>query len=537
MRDLLRESEPSNFEDLIALVALFRPGPMENIPKYISCKHGREKPEFLHETIEPVVKDTYGVIIYQEQVMQIAQVFAGFSLGQADLLRRAMGKKIKAEMAAQRDDFVEGAMARGVDRARAVYVFDLVDKFAGYGFNKAHSTGYALVAYQTAWLKANYPNEYLAASMSLDLNNTDKLGLFRQELIRIGVALMPPDVNQSGAAFSVDYEREGHPVRYALAAIKNIGRAAAEAIVTERERGGPYGNLMEFAGRIDSGHVNKRQLENLAAAGAFDSMNENRAAVSAAAETILSFAASVAAERASQQVNLFGDAIADTGADIQLPAVEPWSDSVLLEREFGAVGFHLSGHPVEGFAASLERLGVVTAAELPKRLNGSTRKFKLAGFVHHVREKTSARGNRYAFVHLSDPTGNFEIVVFSEQLAAHRELLVAGALLLVGVEGRTEDGQARLAVQSVVLLAAAVAAASPGLEIFLGDSRGGEDTLAALKSSLDNAKRGGGRVSVRLHLDAQHREVEIELPDGFVLSAQVKDAIGRIPGVSRVREL
>ena len=537
MRDLLRDSEPSNFEDLIALVALFRPGPMENIPKYIACKHGREKPEFLHETIEPVVKDTYGVVIYQEQVMQIAQVFAGFSLGQADLLRRAMGKKNDAEFEARRGDFVEGAVARGIDRSRAVQVFELVRKFAGYGFNKAHSAGYALVAYQTAWLKANHPNEFLAASMSLDLTNTDKLGLFRQELNRMEVPLLVPDINRSGAIFTVDYEDEGRPVCYALAAIKNVGRAAAEAMVAEREHRGPYASLMDFAQRIDAGYVNKRQLENLAAAGAFDSLNGNRAAVSAGVETILAFASAAAQERDSQQSNLFGDSGADTQTDIQLPKVEPWQDTEKMEHEFDAIGFHLSGHPVESYAASFERLGIALAAELPVLLNGSARKLKLAGSVHHVRERTSARGNRYASVQLSDPSGPFEVVVFSEQLASSRELLEAGALLLLGVEGRMEEGQTRLAVQSVVQLEAAAASASPGLEISIADAQDGEGALQAVKRGLDRVKRGSGRVSVRLHLEVQHRDVEIELPGGFAISSQVRDAIGQIPGVSRVREL
>ena len=537
MRDLLRESEPSNFEDLIALVALFRPGPMENIPKYIACKHGREKPEFLHETIEPVVKDTYGVIIYQEQVMQIAQVFAGFSLGQADILRQAMGKKLRAEMTAQRENFIEGAMARGVDRGRAIYVFDLVDKFAGYGFNKAHSTGYALVAYQTAWLKANHPNEFLAASMSLDLNNTDKLGLFRQELNRIDVPLLPPDVNRSDAAFTVDYSGEGRPVCYALAAIKNVGRAAAEAIVAEREQNGAYKSLMDFAQRIDCGHVNKRQLENLAAAGAFDSLNPNRAAVSAGVETILAFATAAEEERHSQQSNLFGDAATDADADLQLPNLEEWAKSERLERECSAIGFHLSGHPVEGFAASFERLGVASAAELPELLDGKARKLKLAGFVHSMRERTSARGNRYASLRLSDPSDEFDVVVFSEQLASSRELLEAGALLLVTVEGRMEEGQASLVLQSATPLETAATSASPGLEICLSDAQGSDGVLQAVKRGLSAAERGKGQVSVRLRLEAQRREVKIELPDGIAISAQIRDAIGQIPGVSSVREL
>ena len=308
MRSLLREARVDTFEDMIALVALYRPGPMENIPKYVACKYGRENPEVLHETIEPVVKDTYGVIIYQEQVMQIAQVFAGYSLGQADLLRRAMGKKIKAEMDAQRDVFVKGAMEKGVDKDRASYVFDLVDKFAGYGFNKAHSAGYALVAYQTAYLKANHPVEFIAASMTYDMGNTDKLNVFRQELQRLGIALLPPDINRSERDFSVELQDDGKPaIRYALAAVKNVGGAAMQALVEERQRGGPFRSLADLAHRLDVKQINKRQVENLARAGAFDALVPNRAQVYHAAETLVRHASAAANERESAQVNLFGD--------------------------------------------------------------------------------------------------------------------------------------------------------------------------------------------------------------------------------------
>ncbi|HOV05555.1 MAG TPA: DNA polymerase III subunit alpha, partial [Kaistiaceae bacterium] len=265
MRDLMRRAHPTNIEDLIALVALYRPGPMENIPKYLACKHGQEKPEFLHETIEPVVRDTYGVIIYQEQVMQIAQVFAGYSLGEADLLRRAMGKKIKAEMDAQRSRFVEGAKAGGVEAARAEFVFDLVDKFAGYGFNKSHSACYALVAYHTAYLKANYPGEFLAASMTFDMGNTDKLAVFRREAMRLGIPVVPPSINRSAVEFDV---RDG-TIFYSLAALKGVGRQAVEHIVEMRGEE-PFRDLADFAKRVSPRTVNKRTLGSLIAAGAFD---------------------------------------------------------------------------------------------------------------------------------------------------------------------------------------------------------------------------------------------------------------------------
>jgi DNA polymerase-3 subunit alpha len=263
---------PDRLEDLIALVALYRPGPMENIPRYNACKHGKEKPDYLHPTLEPILKETFGVMVYQEQVMQIAQVMCGYSLGQADLLRRAMGKKDKSQMEALRKSFVEGAVTRGVDDAKASHIFDLVDKFAGYAFNKSHAAAYALVSYHTAWLKANYPVEFMAASMSFDLANTDKLATFRQELDRLGISLLPPDINRSEAAFSVEFA-DGDPkgaVRYALAAVKGVGQAAMEALVVERKANGPFRDLGDFARRVDPRQVNKRLLEQLVKAGAID---------------------------------------------------------------------------------------------------------------------------------------------------------------------------------------------------------------------------------------------------------------------------
>ena len=290
MRDVLRKLKPDTFEDIIAVVALYRPGPMDNIPSYIRRKHGEEQADYLYPTLEGILRETHGIMIYQEQVMQIAQELCGYSLGGADLLRRAMGKKIKEEMDRQRATFISGAVARGVPEAKASQIFELVSKFAGYGFNKSHAAAYALIAYQTAYLKANYPLEFFAASMTLDLANSDKLNGFRQELGRLGIRLLPPDVNASEAIFSVEHGgSSGAPtggIRYALAGVKTVGEPAARAVVEERRRGGPYPSLADFARRLDPRHLNKRQLENLARAGAFDSLHANRRQVFDSVETI-----------------------------------------------------------------------------------------------------------------------------------------------------------------------------------------------------------------------------------------------------------
>ncbi|MBI3515242.1 MAG: DNA polymerase III subunit alpha [Proteobacteria bacterium] len=532
MRDLLREAKPQNIEDLIALVALYRPGPMENIPKYIACKHGREKPEFMHETIDPVVKDTYGVIIYQEQVLQIAQVFAGYTLGAADLLRRAMGKKIKEEMAEQRDTFVKGAMARGVSAERASYVFDLVDKFAGYGFNKAHSACYAFIAYQTAWLKANYPVEFFAASMTLDLGNTDKLNVFRQELQRLGVPLLPPDINCSEPHFSVEALPDGKKaVRYALAAVKNVGAHAMEGVVAERQKKGAFRSLFDFARRLDVRAVNKRQIENLVAAGAFDGLNPHRAQVYAAVELLIRFAGSAAAERESNQVNLFGEVAVD---DLPLPVVVDWEPNDRLQREFEAIGFYLSAHPLDDYAKALGRLGVVRQAELTSRaVAGGVSRVKLAGIVTGKQERTSARGNRFAFVQMSDTSGVFEVTLFAEVLAVARPLLEGGKPLLVTADVRAEGDGVRILAQSLTPLDAAAVDAAAKLRIYLKD----ESAIGSLRKLFDGMGAPRARGKVSLVVDIDDREVEIALPGQFPVSPQMKARAKAIPGVVDVQEL
>ncbi len=525
MRSLLREAHVDTFEDIIALVALYRPGPMENIPKYVACKFGQEKPEVLHETIEPVVKDTYGVIIYQEQVMQIAQVFAGYTLGQADLLRRAMGKKIKAEMDAQRDIFVKGAMEKGVTKERANYVFDLVDKFAGYGFNKAHSAGYALVAYQTAYLKANYPVEFFAASMTYDMGNTDKLNVFRQELQRLNIPLLPPDINRSEPDFDVEVQDDGTPaIRYALAALKNVGANAMAAVSAERREKGPYKSLADFAHRLDAKLINKRQIENLACAGAFDCLNPNRAQVYHAAETIVRHASAAASERDSDQVSLFGAAGDTEPAPLPLRPCEDWPEMERLNYEFGAIGFYLSAHPLDTYGATLEKIQATTYVQLKE--SGASGLYTLAGIFNSKREINSRKGSRMAFVQFSDATGVFEVTLFSEALGQHRELLEGGQTLLLRVSAEPREGdEPRLTAQSLEPLDNAAARASKGLDIHLNSLA----PLESLKALLEREGRGRGKV--RLIVTLEDQEVEFDLGQTYRLSPEIRQAIKAVPGV------
>ena len=537
MRNLVRDARVGTFEDIVALVALFRPGPMENIPKYIACKHGEEKPEFLHESIEPITADTYGVIIYQEQVMQIAQVYAGFTLGHADILRKAMGKKIKSEMAAQRDAFVAGAMARGDNEDRANYVFDLVDKFAGYGFNKAHSAAYALIAYQTAYLKANYPVEFLAASMTLDMGNTDKLGVFRGELDRLAIALLPPDINASGAEFTVEETPEHGPaIRYAFSALRNVGHQAMLDLTAERAENGPFKSIDDFVARIDTKILNKRQMESLVAGGAFDRLDANRKRLFDGIDRLLRFASAAAEERASAQTNFFGDEGTGEGLRVDLPDTPDWLQADRLRHEFVAIGFYLSAHPLEAYAEGLKRLNVTLSGDLPEKLKGTgDTVLKLAGAVIARKERTSSRGNRMSFIQLSDQSGNFEVTAFSEVLSLSRELLDQaledGGAVLVTAEVRDEDDNLRITANKIQRLDEAVANGMSGFRIYLED----DNALATLHSLIERQSKGRGRL--HLVVDADDQEVEIMLPGAFALSPATRAAIKAVAGVAQVEEV
>ena len=537
MRDVLRRLRPDRFEDIIALVALYRPGPMDNIPRYIAARLGEEPPDYLHPTLEETLKETAGVIVYQEQVMQIAQVLSGYTLGSADILRHAMGKKIKSEMAAQRKNFVEGAIQRGVPEGKATLIFDQVDKFAGYGFNKSHAAAYAMVAYQTAYLKANHPVEFLAASMTLDMSNTDRLSVFRQDLDRMGIRLLPPDVNRSDANFTVNSQpgngSGAGAIRYALAAIKNVGRAAMEALVRERSEGGQFRDLFDFAQRMDNRALNKRQLENLIFGGAFDSLNPNRAQVFKAVESVLRSSNQATADRESNQQNLFGTEDCSAGAAFALTEVADWPPLERLQREFEAMGFYLSAHPLDGYGGILKRLNVVPSARLAGRLAGDgSQRVNLAGTVLGRQERTSARGNRFAFVQLSDTSGAFEVTLFSETLAASRELLDTGAPILISGDARLEEDAVRITAQSIQVLDQAAAEAAMGLTVYLRD----DEPLQSLRAVIDQQGRGRGKVRLIMPIGS-NREVEIALPGVYAISPSTRAAVRAIPGVVDAQEM
>ena len=521
MREALRKLRPDRFEDIIAMVALYRPGPMANIDSFINRKHKTEEPDYLHELIRPILEETYGVIIYQEQVMQIAQQLSGYSLGEADLLRRAMGKKIKKEMDEQRARFVEGAIANGVDRGRAEYIFELVAKFAGYGFNKSHAAAYALLAYQTGYLKANHPLEFLAASMTLDMGNTDKLNVFVQDVKRAGFTIDPPSANSSFPEF-----RPGEKsIRYALGALKNMGRQAATGLVEEREANGPFESLADFAHRLDTRSLNKRGLEAMIAAGALDIFETNRGKLFANSDRILRSAAS---HGDKNQDDLFGE---ETARELIMRDADPWLPMERLDRERDAIGFYVSGHPLDEYESILQSEGVISWAEFCSRTGKRATVARLAAIVSARQERTSAKGNRYAFIGLSDQSGQYEAIAFSELLASSNEALTPGTAVLVEIEAENGGDAMRARLTSAVPLDTIAGRAQSGIRIGISDIA----SLEKLRTHL--SPTGQGEVRIVLKLTDVEREVELQMPGRYDVSPRGTGAISVIEGVTGIEPI
>ncbi len=539
MRDALRQMRPTCIEDIVALVALYRPGPMENIPKFCNVKNGREPRESIHPLIDPILDETQGIIVYQEQVMEIARKMAGYSLGGADMLRRAMGKKIQAAMDAERPKFLEGAAKNGVDEKKALEVWNLLDKFANYGFNKSHAAAYAVVSYQTAWLKANHPVEFLAAVMNLDLHLTDKLNVYVQEARRTGIEVAPPCVNRSEATFTVSDGK----ILYALGALKNVGVEAMRAIVATRDGadggadGGPFADLFDLARRVDLKMVGKRPLENLARAGAFDALHPNRNGVLQSLDALVDYSATAHAEKSSAQVSLFG------GADDALPpprlaAVQDWLPTQRLAEELGAVGFYLSGHPLDDYLPALRRKKVLTGAEFMAGAGRHGGAGRIAGTLAGRRDRKSARGNRYAFIQFSDPNGLWEVSAFSDVLADNDDLLQPGRNLVCHVQAEVTDEQTRLTLRAVQPVEqVAEDAAAIGLEVHVSDAGAYESIRNRLElvSTAARRRRGEGPVKLVIPLPELGQEVEIDLPGQYAVSMEIRGALKSAPGVQEVR--
>ena len=529
MMDALRRMKPTCIEDIVALVALYRPGPMENIPTYCEVKNGLRALESIHPTIDFILAETQGIIVYQEQVMQIAQVMAGYSLGGADLLRRAMGKKIAEEMAKERPKFIEGAAkTHGVSREKAGEVFDLLEKFANYGFNKSHAAAYAVVSYQTAYLKANYPAEFMAAVMNCDLHQTDKLAIYKREVDKLGIATLAPDVNASLATFTV---RAGQVV-YALGALKNVGVDAMGLIVSARGQK-PFATLFDFARRVDMKRVGKRPLEMLARGGAFDVLDANRARVFEALDPLVAYSAAMQEARTSAQVSLFGEA----GTDIPEPRLafrDDWLPVERLAQEHLAIGFYLSGHPLDDYMPSLKRRDVKTLTEITKLAERGPLVAKIAGSVSSRQERKSAKGNRFAFVALSDPTGLYEVTVFSDTLEAARDHLEPGKNVVLTVEANLEGETLKLLARAVAPVDAVTAeAGAAAIRVHVNASEA-LTSIAALLARVEGRHKAQITLCVA---DATGREIDVTLPQTYPVTPQIKGAIKAMQGVVMVEEI
>ena len=528
MKKILHDMQPDKIEDIVALVSLYRPGPMDSIPTYIAVKKGLEEPDYMHPMLEPILKETYGIMIYQEQVMQISRDMAGFSLGGADLLRRIMGKKKAELLPPERVKFIEGAKAKGVSQEVAEKVFDKMAKFASYGFNKAHAAAYAFIAYQTAYLKAHFPAEFMAATMTLDKINTDKLAIFKEDVLSHKIEVLQPDINLSEVNFTV----QNGKVRYALSAVKNVGEAGMMAVVAEREKNGPFKSIQDFASRVDVSALNKRYVENLAKSGAFECIEKNRAMVFNNVENIVSYAAQATQGRNSAQMGLFG---ADTSANaLKLTRYPEWPQMEKLEHEKEALGFYLSAHPLDSYSTVLERLRAVDYADVAPMVSASPAvRTYLAVIVSDVRERISQKGNRFAFISASDKSGSFDLMCFLDVLETHREKLKSGQPLLLAISAVKREGedQIRINIQDVIYLSDAMAKTQTTLIVRLENVQAVED----IKKRLEKVPTG--RSKIFLILKTKEYDVEFELPNRYTLTPDVMDDLSQILGVAEIKQV
>ncbi len=520
MRKALIGMRPDCIEDIIALVALYRPGPMENIPVYNARKHGEEELESIHPTIDHLLKETQGVIVYQEQVMQIAQVLSGYSLGEADLLRRAMGKKIKEEMDKQRERFVDGAIKNGVSKPQADTIFDLLAKFANYGFNKSHAAAYAIVSYQTAYMKAHYPVEFLAASMTLDMANTEKLNDFRQDASRLGIEVVAPSVQTSFRQFETGENR----IYYSLAAIKGVGEGAVEHIVQVRD-GKPFTSLEDFCLRIDPKQINRRVLESLINAGAFDCFGRDRAELIGGLDRIIGYAQMAQNNRTIGQSDMFGSGGGNGPEKLVLPAFQPWLASEKLLREYQVLGFYLTAHPLDTYRPVLEKLRVQNFADFSAAVKQGATAGRLAGTVTGKQERKTRTGNKMGIVTFSDASGQYEAVLFSEGLGQYRDLLEVGKSLVITVQAEERPEGIGLRIQTAQSLEEKSVQMQKALRVYVRDS----GPLKTVARHLNT--RGDGSVYFIVIKDEGSREIEVELTEKYRISPEIAAALRSAPGV------
>ncbi len=448
MGSVLRQLQPDRFEEIIAVVALFRPGPMDNIPSFCNRKHGREEIDYIHSMLEDVLKETYGIIVYQEQVMQIAQVLSNYSLGEADLLRRAMGKKIQKEMDMQKTRFIEGAIENKLNRKEASKIFDLVDKFAGYGFNKSHAAAYALISYQTAYLKANFPHEFITATLNYSIDRTDKIILLKQEIERLNIPFLKPDINYSQSLFSIETE-ENKSIRFGLGAIKGVGIKSISSIIDERNQNGKFKNIIDFMNRVRNDVINKRQLEKLIQAGAFDSIEKNRSKLF---NNVPKFIELYGNEKQHRQDMLFEDReISFNDRNLFIQKFDDWSNLEILTNELDVVGFYFSDHPLNYYPKKFFDLQKISYfGDFNNKIENTSS--KVCGAILDIKERSNKDGKKYAFITISEINDQFELVIFSENLYKYRPILKEGNILIFDIDIVRNNSDTRYIIKKISLL-------------------------------------------------------------------------------------
>jgi DNA polymerase-3 subunit alpha len=538
MRDLIKRLKPDRFDDLVAILALFRPGPLQSgmVDDFIERKHGRNaRPiDYLHPSLEPVLKPTYGVIIYQDQVMRIAQILAGYSLGAADVLRHAMGKKKLEEMAEQRTVFLAGAAARGISAEQATYIFDLMEKFAGYGFVKAHSAAYALLAYQTAWLKAHYPEAFMAAVMTADMDDTDKLVGLLDDCRQLGIAIDPPNVNLSGAGFTVGGARR---ISYGLGAVKGVGLAVVEEIVAERGAHGPYTGLMDLCRRVGQQKLNRRVLEALVRAGALDGFGQNRATLMNAIGDTLVLAERTAHAAAVGQATLFGGEDVGVEATHMVTSVREWTKRERLEAERESLGLYLTAHPFDDYARHWRELNYSSLAEIIAALPAEGARYQrkpatLAGVVMDVRR----RGNRLAIV-LDDNTERIEVTLFDEVYATAKHLISKHAVLVVDGQLRYDEYSSawRLTAQRVRAFDEIIEETARRITIRIADNETGLKLIGELKTTLEPFRRGNCEVSIEYRNETGQAELTCGEAWAVRPTRELRERLSRLLGEDRYK--
>jgi len=527
MRAALTQLKPNCLEDIIALVALYRPGPMENIPKFCRVKNNLQDREFIHPSIDTLLDETQGIIIYQEQVMEIARKMAGYSLGEADLLRRAMGKKIKKDMDAEKPRFISGALKNKIDNVLANRVWLLLERFANYGFNKSHAAAYALVSYQTCWLKANYPVEFMAAVMNNDINFTDKLSFYKQEVNELGILLTPPSINKSVEVFSVDSDK----IIYALGALKNVGIESMRNIISVRNTGGDFKDIFDFANRVELRKIGKRSLEMLIYAGVFDEISNNRNQLFQSIEILVEYSNICFSEKYTGQNNLFGE----TNNLLSYPdlkLIEDWNSSEKLKKEYEAIGFYLSAHPLDDYSKLFKSQKIEKFSELNGILKSGPKLIKISGSVLSKQERISSKGNKFAFIQFSDPSGFFEVTAFSDILDLYNNLLQPSQNLVLSCQATLEENQPKLLLRKVEKISDVLNSLEDlGIRIFIDD----HNAVTFLKEQLEILNNENLKKSpIKIVVISKEFDVELDLPNSYRITNDVINSINHIPGVLQV---